>query len=210
MSITSGLLTAGAQQIVSSMLVKPRRSVGAMVLQVTLSESHQDELEITDHPIEQGALISDHAFKRPAEVTIQGAWSLSPSQSGLIDGVLGGLKSTITGAQQILSGKAPDGLSDIYNRLLKLQKEVIPFDVYTGKRKYSNMVIRSLSVTTDTNSENSLMVTLVCREVLMVATRILSVTTDTSKMAAPAANAAPTPSGVRSLQPSSVTPAASR
>lgn len=210
MSATTGLVTAGLQQGISSLLVKPKRAVGPMSLQVTISENHEDEMEITDHPIEQGAIISDHAYKRPAVVTIQGAWSLSPSQAGLIDGVIGGVKATISGVKQILSGKAPDGMTDIYTRLLKLQKEAIPFDIYTGKRKYSNMLIRGLTVSTDKLTENCLMVTIVCREVQIVNTRVLVVTSDKTKMATPSANASPTPSGVRSLQPASVVPIGTR
>jgi len=31
--------------------------------QVTIEEVHHDDLEITEHPVERGAAIGDHAFK---------------------------------------------------------------------------------------------------------------------------------------------------
>src|SRR6516165_2153430 len=39
------------------------RSVGGIVAQVWISEQERDELHITEHPVEQGAPISDHAYK---------------------------------------------------------------------------------------------------------------------------------------------------
>jgi hypothetical protein len=38
---------------------------------VVVSEKHSDTLEITEHPVETGAAISDHAYKRPSEVVME-------------------------------------------------------------------------------------------------------------------------------------------
>ncbi|WP_368855305.1 phage baseplate protein, partial [Escherichia coli] len=48
------------------------------------------------------------------------------------------------------------GLSpkETYQQILDLQSSRIPFDVVTGKRLYSNMLIRAIEVTTDRTSEN--------------------------------------------------------
>jgi hypothetical protein len=48
------------------------------------------------------------------------------------------------------------GLSpkETYQELLDLQNSRVPFDVVTGKRIYTNMLIRALEVTTDRTSEN--------------------------------------------------------
>jgi hypothetical protein len=53
-------------------LIQPRRSLGGLYPDVVVEESHDDALEITEHPVEQGASISDHAFKKPQTVTIRG------------------------------------------------------------------------------------------------------------------------------------------
>ena len=201
MSEITGLLTSAGTLALDTLIFKPRRQIGPLVMQVTLEERHTDDIEITDHPIEQGAIISDHAFKRPAEVIIQGAWSSSPSLSGLIDGVVGGLKATVNGFVSTLSGQAPRTLTEIYDALVKLQKDVVPFDIYTGKRRYTNMLIRSLSVTTDKTSENSLMVTMVCREILTVSTSVLTVPSDTTRHADPSSTVQPVTSGTKSLLP---------
>ncbi len=69
------------------------------------------------------------------------------------------------------------GLSpqETYQEILNLQASRIPFDVVTGKRLYSNMLIRALEVTTDKTTENVLSAVLTLREVLISQTQQISV-----------------------------------
>jgi len=46
---------------------------------VVIEEDHDDELIITQHPVELGAIISDHAYKKPSEVRVRCAWNNSGS-----------------------------------------------------------------------------------------------------------------------------------
>ncbi|WP_375782314.1 phage baseplate protein, partial [Escherichia coli] len=62
-----------------------------------------------------------------------------------------------------------------YQQLLDLQSSRVPFDVVTGKRVYSNMLVRAIEVTTDKTSENVLNCTLTLREVIMSQTKSVSV-----------------------------------
>lgn len=55
-------------------------------------------------------------------------------------------------------------------RLLNLQSSRVPLDVVTGKRIYTNMLIRALEVTTDRTSENILSAVLTLREVIITST----------------------------------------
>jgi len=151
-------------------IFKPQRKLGPIRAQVTIEETHQDELVITEHPVEQGASISDHAYKKPAELTLRLGWSNSGLQS------IGQVVTTAYGL--ISSGSAGvnfNYVQEVYRKLLALQESRIPFDILTGKRKYTNMLIRSISTTTDETTEKALMVTLSCREVIMVQTRVVSV-----------------------------------
>ena len=132
-------------------LIQPRRSIGGLYPDVVIEESHEDGLEITEHPVEQGASINDHAFKKPEAVTIRGGVSDSSSS--------GGDRPSI----------------EFYEKLLELQKKREPFDIVTGKRLHKNMLIESLVVFTDVNTENCLMFTAQCREVILVKTQVASV-----------------------------------
>lgn len=201
MSAAFGIVASALQLGAESVLIKPKRAIGPFTAYVTIKEQHQDELQITDHPLEKGAMITDHAFLRPAEVTIECSWSNSPSTPGLIDGVVGGLRSTVTGIQSALSGNSASQVKDIYDKLLALQGGAVPFDVFTGKRKYTSMLIRALSVVTDKTTENALAVTVICRQVFIVDTRTLSVSAPMTDQATPEATAPTVNSGTRQLVP---------
>lgn len=174
-------------------LVKPTRQIDEFVAQVTLDESHMDDMEITDQPVEQGSTISDHAFKRPAELTIRAGWSNSPSGESLAGSIENALPSSIAGAAlgaasqalggfagsilgdvlngsvaSLMSGSEVSQVKDIYAKFLELQESAIPFDVYTGKRVYRNMLVKSLRTVTDSNTENALILTIVLRQVILV------------------------------------------
>ncbi|MCL1939533.1 MAG: hypothetical protein FWG04_02595 [Desulfovibrionaceae bacterium] len=133
-------------------LIRPRRSIGGLFPDIVVEEQHEDTLEITEHPVEQGANINDHAFKKAESVTI---------------------RAGVSDASSVLGGEKPS--TDFYEKLLELQKKREPFDLVTGKRLYKNMLLESLSAITDQASENCLMFTAQCREVIIVKTQVTSV-----------------------------------
>lgn len=133
---------------VYALIFSPLRMIGTIMPGVTVEELHRDDLVITDHPVERGAAISDHAFKLPATVEMRCGWS--DTQGG------------------------PGYVQEVYQTLLDLQAEREPFAVYTGKRAYNNMLIRSLAVSTDEKSETALMVVCALREIIIVDTQTVS------------------------------------
>ena len=84
----------------------PRRAIGGFTATVTIEEVAVDELVITEHPVQQGAEITDHAYNKPSEVTLSVMWS---------------------------EEDAP--LAETYQKLLELQSSREPFDLVTGKRE---------------------------------------------------------------------------
>jgi hypothetical protein len=146
-------------QFTSGLFVPQRRSIGGFPAQVVIEEVERDELTITEHPVEQGAPIADHAFKRPSEVTIRAGWSATEAGDLSADG--GG----------------------IYSILLRMQAALQPFNVFTGKRSYKDMLIASLIVETDEKSEFALMATITCRQIILVSTSTTSVSGSSSDAA---------------------------
>lgn len=57
------------------------RTIGGYIAEVTVREQHTDDLTITTHPVERGAPITDHAFKMPAQLTIEAGWSAAGAYS---------------------------------------------------------------------------------------------------------------------------------
>jgi hypothetical protein len=171
-----------------------------LIPQVTIEEVHHDELEITDHPVERGAVIADHAFKRPSEVVIHCAWSNSPAPkaTGIVGSAIGAASVLLPGAglvvsalptsdaiSSLISGNGAKQIKAIYQILLKLQSSAVLFDIYTGKRLYNDMLFKSLSVTTTKDSENALVLTAVCRQVLLSSVKTTQVPINASAQASP-------------------------
>jgi len=148
-------------RVIGSVLIRSRRGISDLYPDVIVEESHEDALQITEHPVEQGAAISDHAYVKPATVTIRGGVSDSDG-SFTLDLGLGGE----TGERRSV---------EFYNKLLELQRSREPFGLVTGKRAYKNMLLESLTTVTDPNTEHVLMFAATCREVLIVATRVVSI-----------------------------------
>lgn len=133
---------------------RSRRKIADFTAQVTVEEDHEDDLAITKHPVEQGAPITDHAYKEPARLRLVVGWSNSGDGS---------------------SEQGDDYVRAIYARLLELQKTREPFSVTTGKRQYSNMLFASLGTTTTQETENSLIVVASLQEVIIVQTQAVTV-----------------------------------
>jgi hypothetical protein len=141
--------------------------------QAVIEETHVDELEITQHPVEHGAAISDHAYKKPCEIILRLAWSNSSLQS---------LGSDVSALNSLFSGNGEGGFSyvqEIYNKLLNIQLSRVPIGIVTGKRVYSNMLIRSLTAPTNKETEHALFITMACRQIIVAHTFSQSFTDST-------------------------------
>lgn len=162
--------------IISTLFSLQSRKIGILVPDVVISEKHSDVLEITEHPVERptnsngstgasgsgAGFIADHAYRRPSELVMEVGFAGGGSLLDLAD-------TTSIGLGIGLSPR------EVYEQLLNLQRDRKPFDVITGKRKYSNMLIRSLDVTTDKHTENVLMAVLTLREVILTQTQSITV-----------------------------------
>ncbi|WP_144156559.1 phage baseplate protein [Paraburkholderia sp. BCC1885] len=217
MSILGNVAAAG-QLSLQLLTIKPKRGFyastdGAIIAQATVEEMHSDETEITEHPVEQGSTISDHAFSRPSEVIVTCGWSNSPSGNSPINALIGAaanaspVAQAIIGAVQFAGGiinllnGGQDTITTAYNSLLSAQQNRILFDVYTGKRVYQNMLIKSVVQTTDQHTENSSLIRVSFRQILMAVTQTVTVP-DSSVMANPEQNGSTVNMGTQSLLPS--------
>lgn len=133
----------------------PQRALKNIIADAVLEERHEDETEITSHPVEVGATVSDHAYDRPAELTLTYVWSMSSDQNS--------------------DGEGITFLNSLYTQILQLKVEHIPFRIVTGKRTYNNMLISGLMENTDKTTENVLLVRIHCREILMASTQVVRV-----------------------------------
>lgn len=173
--------------ILSTLFHQQSRKIGMIVPSVVISEKHTDMLEITEHPVEVGAAVADHAYKKPSEVVMEVGFA---GGGALLD-----FASNLTATS--LLGLSPQ---QTYQELLGLQESRIPFDVVTGKRLYSNMLIRALEVTTDKTTENVLSAVLTLREVIISRTQQITVA-DKTNMKEGASTSAVQNSGNKTTKP---------
>lgn len=143
------------------------RSIGGIIPDVVIEETHRDSLIITQHPVEKGAAITDHAFLRPAEVEMR------------------------CGFSNASHGDAGYARS-VYDALRRLQASRQPFSVYTGKRAYRDMLIADLGVTTEARTENVLAVAVRLQQIIIVSTKTTGTGTNTASAGASQANPAST------------------
>ncbi len=129
-------------------------TIGGLAPDVTLDEQLMDSVSVTDHPVEIGAPISDHAFTNPSEVMLRIGFTES---KGFLAQFLGRESATP---------------SEAYQRLQDMMREREPIDVVTSRRAYTEMLITALSVVTDDRTFNILSVNVKLRQVLRVATSV--------------------------------------
>ncbi len=93
---------------------------------------HDSTLRITEHPIQTGANISDHAYQMPSRLTLE--VRMSDAMDCIIQGQYGGGTTKSVAA---------------YETLLDLQAKRLPLDITTRLKTYSNMLIEHISAPDD-------------------------------------------------------------
>lgn len=139
------------------------KTLGTIRIGVTVEEVYNDELQITEHPVELGAQITDHAFKRQPDVVLKCGWS-NADYAAL-------LGSSVVQFDNFGSTTQSGYIDAVYSKLLDLQQSRVPFDAVTSRRKYSNVLLQGLRVVHDAKTSGALMLTATLRQIRIVQTR---------------------------------------
>jgi hypothetical protein len=129
----------------------------------TFNETHDTSLKITEHPVQTGANITDHAYMQPARVV------LSIGMSDAMD-------SYTPGQWGIQQGKSINA----YQQLLGWQKNRIVLTLNTNLNTYSNMIIENISAPRDSKTLYSLKATVTLRQLIIASTAQVTVASDTT------------------------------
>ena len=149
------------------------RAINDIVAHVTVSEAHETDLIITEHPVEYGAAITDHSFVRPTQIRVQ----IGFTQSG---GVFAPYSQAVADVREV------------YDKLLGLQSSRVPFSLYTGKKVYGNMLVQSIRTTTDHATEHALIADVVLQQIILVQTQTIKGVSQDPNNQADAPKTAPT------------------
>lgn len=134
----------------------------------TTEEQYEDSTEWTDHPVESGLPVSDHAIDQPVRVTLAGV--VSESVAG------------IPGAVPL-----PDRARQAYDRLLSLKARHQLVTVVTGLRVLQNMGIEKVNLARDARTGLAVHPTVELKEVRLVASVTVPVPPEILKAEAKAA-----------------------
>lgn len=102
--------------------------VAGFAIDASVTEDHTARNEVTDNPVESGAVMTDHVRRMPATLTLECIVSDSP-----------------LGQVEALRGEGTVPSVDARAHLESLLANPEPFTVVTSIRTYENMVIESLS-----------------------------------------------------------------
>ncbi len=127
-------------------------SLGKFIFDAYLNINHESSLAITEHPIQDGASISDHAYMEPQQVTFE------IGMSDVMNDISGFDKFNADNSRSVSA----------YKMLRRLQEERIPINIVTRLWTYNNMLIETISVPDDKNTAYGLKATITLKEIFVV------------------------------------------
>lgn len=122
-----------------------------LIFDAIFSIQHESATNITEHPIQTGASIADHAYEEPSKLTFD---------IGMSDVM-----------ESIIPGQFSDNNSrsiSAYEKLRELQSQRLPLSVVTKLRSYSNMLIETISTVEDSKTTYGLRATVTLKQVFVV------------------------------------------
>ena len=125
-----------------------KTNIGGYFFDGFMQVDHSIELEVTENPIETGAAVVDHAYVKPAQVTMK--VMMSDVHQSLYPGQFTGTRFRSTNAWHVLK---------------KLQGDRIQFNIFTRLGLYENMLITSLQASDTADTFRALSATVTLREI---------------------------------------------
>lgn len=156
-------------RVTTAMIVSA--TYGQFVFDAVFSTDHTTSLTLTQHPVQSGAAISDHAYIEPDEVSLEI-----------------GMSDTVADAAGVGEHSV-----NAYARLREIMQAREPLTLITRLRTYPNMVITSISAPDDYKTMHALRANVYLQQVNVVAVSTMSIqqTVSGSKTAASSTPATP-------------------
>lgn len=146
-------------------LIGIKTHIGGYFFDAFLRLDHSSKLKITEHPVEEGANIADHAYVEPQVLTIE--IGMSDVCTSFVNGQFEQKYTRSVSA---------------FDTLKKLQSDRIPVTVHTRLKTYENMLIETITAPDDYMTLYGLRVTVGLREIIVVKTNTVALPNRTSAM----------------------------
>jgi hypothetical protein len=131
---------------VTLLFPKQKVQLGSVVLDTAVTEHHGVSVEVTKHPVEDGASVSDHRRVQPRSVTIEGVISNTPIPEPSAPKITQSFRNQFFTSQSTYD---PKRASNAYLDLLALANSNDLVTLITTMETYKNMTLTQLDVPRD-------------------------------------------------------------
>lgn len=132
-------------------LVYIKTNIGGYFFDAVLREDHTESVKVTEHPVQTGANISDHAYNLPAKLTME--IGMSDAMDSIVTGQFTGWYTKSVSAYQMLK---------------QLKEARLPLRVLTRLNLYENMIIEEINAPDDVKTLYGLRCTVTLKEIFVV------------------------------------------
>jgi len=129
-------------------LVYVKSNLGGWFFDAFIRQDHTRKLKMTEHPVQTGAAMVDHAYMEPVELTL--TIKMSDAAESIVPGQFTNRWSRSVAA---------------YDVLKEIQAQRIPCQVLTRLELYSNMMIQAISIPDDFRTLYGLEAVVTMREI---------------------------------------------
>lgn len=129
-------------------------AAGVMLFDAVPRETHRGQSQLTDHPVEDGVVVSDHTIDQPDELELTAIVSNRP--------IL--LFARARAEPSVPGGDPQTRAEDAYAEIVRLRKTASLVDVSTRLRDYAAMQIVSETVTRDKDTSEIIEISIRIRE----------------------------------------------
>lgn len=157
-----------------NLFITTKKSIGGILLDAVLSESHSNSVSVSNNPIELGADITDHAIVQPKKINILAEVTDNPL--GLA--AFGQLLDTVTGLFGTSTTTNLTRSNAAYNALVQLMDSRALLEVQTKLKLYSNMMITDISIVQDKDSSRIARMNISLTEVRIVESQLITLNPD--------------------------------
>ena len=179
------------ERYTSKLLLSPKTEIGGHIFDVYLSVSHQLSNQITEHPVQYGANLTDHVLNLPDFLTFQIGMSdcsqdiipndfSSPNPFNTYKKIsFKGGKASIAINKAVIQAPFKELYTryrmtgspwasrsvNAFNKLKALKLKGERFDCVTRLGTYKDMVIQSIVATDDNTTAHGLLATVTCQQI---------------------------------------------
>lgn len=155
-------------QTVSMLFDKPKAAIGAIILDVAISETHTLQAKATEHPVESGCNLIDHIQMLPDSIQLEGIISNTPV--------------VLLGTPLFKTGHYTD---EAFKQLEDLIKSGQPVQIVTSLKTYRDMALENLTIHKTAAHSDALCFSCSAKQIRMVESKIINIPKPKVKRAQP-------------------------